>query len=85
MDYAPILTMGDMGMKMGEGKCGGMSGMSKMGEGSCGGKKSMGKMSEGKCGGMKTMDHSKMKANPKYGTGKAGFGSNRAIVHANTV
>ena len=70
MDTAPILTMSDMGMKMGEGKCGGMTGMSKMGE--------------GKCGGMKVMDHSKMAASQKYGNGKAGFGSNRAIVHADT-
>lgn len=70
MDAAPILTMSDMGMKMGEGKCGGMPGMSKMGE--------------GKCGGMKVMDHSKMKPSLKYGTGKAGFGSNRDIVHADT-
>ena len=92
MDFAPILTMGDMGMKMGEGKCGGdMKGMNKIKEGSCGGMKGMdstSKMGEGKCGGtmgagMQVMDHSKMKANPKkYGTGKAGFGSNRAIVHA---
>ena len=70
MDTAPILTMSDMGMKMGEGKCGGMTDMSKMGE--------------GKCGGMQVMDHSKMATRQKYGSGKAGFGSNRAIVHAET-
>lgn len=92
MDAAPILTMGDMGMKMGEGSCGASMGktsegscgasMGKTSEGSCGA--SMGKVSEGSCGGMKEMDQSKMKASPKYGSGKAGFGSNRAIVHSDT-
>jgi len=84
--------MGDMGMKMGEGKCGGaMKGnasMGKMTEGKCGGamkdNASMGKMREGKCGGMKTMDHNKMIVMPEYGSGKAGFGSNRAVIHAET-
>ena len=104
MDAAPILTMGDMGMKMGEGACGGMTNMSKMREGSCGGMKGskgtgkmsegscggmkgmagMGKVSEGSCGGMKVMDQSKMAVVPAYGSGKAGFGSNRDIVHADT-
>ena len=78
LDSAPILSHGDMGMDMsnmsmgkaGEGKCGGMAGMSKMGE--------------GKCGSMKVMDHSKMAVNPKYGSGKAGFGSNRRVIHAKT-
>jgi FtsP/CotA-like multicopper oxidase with cupredoxin domain len=33
---------------------------------------------------MKVMDPGKMKASPQYGSGKAGYGSNRAIEHAKT-
>ncbi len=90
LDSAPLLSHGDMGMdmsnmsmgKMGEGKCGGMSGMSKMGEGKCGGMKGMKQSDMGS--GMQVMDHRKMAANPKYGSGKAGFGSNRSVVHTKT-
>ena len=37
-------------------------------------------------GGMREMDHSKhkMAVRPEYGSGKAGYGSNRAVVHADT-
>jgi FtsP/CotA-like multicopper oxidase with cupredoxin domain len=77
------MDMSNMSMgKMGEGKCGGMSGMSKMGEGKCGGMKGMKQSDMGS--GMQVMDHRKMAANPKYGSGKAGFGSNRSVVHTKT-
>lgn len=72
MDPAPLLTHGDMGMDMSS-----MSGMDHSGH-------NMGGSD------MKGMDHSKMghdmssMAGATMGSGKAGFGSNRKIVHAGT-
>ena len=80
MDPAPLLTHMDMGMDMSGMNHGGMDHSSmKKGEG----------MSQGgmKCGGgmdmssMKGMDHSKM-GQVEFGTGKAGYGSKRKVVHA---
>lgn len=85
MDPAPLLTHGDMGMDMSMMKMQGdnMADSQKMDH-------SKMNMSGGmKCGGgmerssMKAMDHSKM-GKAKFGTGKAGFGSNKKIVHTET-
>jgi len=90
MDAAPILMHGDMGMDMSN-----MAGMdhSTM-ENSSDDKKSSGKEAGGmKCGGgmvmpkkkidHSTMDHSKM-SQPEIGSGKAGYGSSRKIIHADS-
>jgi len=79
MDPAPLLTHGDMGMDMSS-----MSGMDHSGHDM--GAMDKPKMNMGggmKCGGgmMEGMNHSKM-SKAAYGTGKAGFGSKRKVVHA---
>jgi len=73
MDPAPILTHGDMGMDMSSMGHGGMdhSAMAGMDHSSMKG------MDHSK---MKAMDHSKM-SKSRIGSGKAGYGSKRKIVH----
>lgn len=96
MDVAPVLTHGDMGMgMMDHGSMGGK----KLPEMSCGSNMKMEtqkiekKLPEMKCGGnmkmdssMEGMDHSNMNANSKHvmGSGLAGYGSSREVVHAET-
>ncbi len=90
MDAAPILEHSDMGMSMAGMNHGShdMSGM-KNREHS---QHDMGRMkemnpSQHDMSGMKNMDHSQHKMPSKkinYGSGKAGYGSNRALVHAQT-
>lgn len=75
LDAAPLLTHGDMGMDM--------SAMDHSGHDMGGGNKKTAM----KCGGgmdMSGMDHSKMNdmAKPAIGSGLAGYGSNRKVVHA---
>lgn len=94
MDAAPLLTHGDMGMDMSmmDHDMGGK----KVPEMTCGGsmkmpapKKVEKKMPEMKCGGnmnmSSSMDHSSMDMSAAaMGSGKAGFGSNQKVVHAET-
>jgi CopA family copper-resistance protein len=95
MDTAPLLTHGDMGMDMtsmdhgsmghdmGGTAMGGMAGMdhSKM---NMGGGMDHSKMGHD-MGSMGGMDHSKMNmGKPKIGSGKAGYGSSKKIVHVDT-
>jgi len=87
MDEEPILGHGDMGMSMAgmaghEGHdMGGMSGGSMKGMDHS--KMNMSGMDHSA---MKGMDHSKMNMAPKpeYGSGGAGYGSNRPIIHVDT-
>jgi len=87
MDAAPILTHGDMGMDMGN-----MAGMDHGSmESGFGDKKSNGSEAGGmKCGGgmvmpKKKVDHSSMDmSQPEIGSGKAGYGSSRKIIHADS-
>ena len=74
MDPAPLLTHGDMGMDM-----------SSMGHSVDHGSMDMSSSSSGgmKCGGGMKMDHAIMNK-PAMGSGKAGYGSNRKVSHAET-
>jgi len=100
MDAAPILSHGDMGMSMegmghdmsgGGMKCGGSmkpkskdtsTGMK------CGGSMKAKESNVGmKCGGSMNMEPRSSRVaeiSPQYGNGRAGYGSNRPIVHADT-
>jgi CopA family copper-resistance protein len=87
MDAAPLLTHGDMGMDMSSMDHGAMGhdmgGMdhSKM---NMGGGMDHSKMGHD-MGSMAGMDHSKMNmGKPKIGSGKAGYGSNKKIIHVDT-
>ncbi len=88
LDKAPLLTHGDMGMDMSKMDHGSMN-MSGMQDHDMGSKSKMNMSGGMKCGGgmehssMKGMDHSKM-GKPQFGSGKAGFGSNKKIIHSDT-
>lgn len=82
VDESPILVHGDMGMSMAGMEHGNMPGMDHS---------KMAGMEQSKMPGMdhSKMDHSghnmaNMKVKPKYGSGAAGYGSNRPVIHRAT-
>ena len=82
MDAPPLLSHGDMGMSM-EGSGHNMKGMDH-GSQNTGGGGMTGMHQKGR--NMGKMDHGQhdMAPNPRYGSGRAGYGSNRPVVHGET-